>query len=150
MKRYIFSLLLVSCFVVSSILPVSADWEFTKWEMSPEQVVQASKGQAHRPPSSDKIPSVLIQDWQSGRFLFAVSYLFEGAGGQRLTRVQLQLKNPELKGELLAALKNKYGTPLGEITGPVSGPYWEYSGDNINYLTDQETVTIVYAPIKGR
>jgi hypothetical protein len=149
-KRYIFSLLLVSCFLVWSVLPVRADWEFTKWGMSPEQVVQASNGQA-RPPRPD-IPSVLLtQDWQSGQFLFAVEYFFEKrAGGQRLTRIQLLLKNTELRDEVLADLKRKYGTPRGELKGHISGPYWEYQGDDINYLTDQETVTIHYAPVRSK
>jgi hypothetical protein len=48
MKRYIFSLLLGSCFVVWAVLPVRADWEFTKWGMSPEQVVQASNKTGNR------------------------------------------------------------------------------------------------------
>jgi hypothetical protein len=110
MKRYIFSLLVGSCLVVWSVLSVNADWEFTKWGMSPEQVVQASNRQARL--SQDEIPSVLLtQDWQSGRFLFVVSYLFdEGARGQGLTKIQLQLKNGELRKELLADLKNKYGS----------------------------------------
>ena len=153
MNRYIFLLLAGFCFVVWSVLPVSAEWEFTKWGMSPEQVIQASKGQAH-PPGTKDIPSVLLtQDWESGRFLFVVSYFFEkGATGQVLTRIKLELKNTELKSEVLADLKRKYGPPRGELKGHISGPYWEYQGDDINYLTDQEAVTIHYAPVvsKGR
>jgi hypothetical protein len=150
MKRYIFSLLLGSCFVVWAVLPVRADWEFTKWGMSPEQVVQASNGRAR--PEPDEISSVLLkQDWQSGRFLFRVSYFFdEDKRGQRLTKIQLQLKNTELMDELLVDLKRKYGTPRGEIKGHVSGPYWEYLGDNINYLTDQKTVIIHYEPVVSK
>jgi hypothetical protein len=150
MKRYIFSLLVGSCFVVWSVLSVSADWEFTKWGMSLEQVVQASNRQAHPSQGSSVL---LTQDWQSGRFVFVVSYLFdEGTRGQGLTKIQLQLKNTELRKELMADLKRKYGTPRGEIKGRISGPYWENAGDNINYLTDGNAVTIVYAPVgsKGR
>jgi hypothetical protein len=87
------------------------------------------------------------QDWQSERFVFVVSYLFdEGTRGQGLTKIQLELKNTELRKELMADLKRKYGTPRGEIKGSISGPYWENAGDNINYLTDGNAVTIVYAP----
>jgi hypothetical protein len=39
MKRYIFSSLIGFYFLIYSVIPVSADWEFTKWGMSPEQVV---------------------------------------------------------------------------------------------------------------
>ncbi len=148
MNRCLFSLLVGSYFVVWSVLPVSADWEFTKWGMSPEEVVQASGEQA-RPPRPPEIPSVLLtQDWQSGRFLFVVLYFFEKREeGQRLTRIQLELQNTELKDNVLADLKRKYGTPKGEIKGRISGPYWEHSGDNINYLTDQKAVTIHYQPV---
>ena len=110
MNRYVFSLLLGSYFVLWSFLPVSADWEFTKWGMSPEQVVQASGGQAH-PPHPSEIPSVLLtQDWQSGRFLFVVLYFFEKREeAQRLSRIQLELQNTELRDEVLTYLKRKYG-----------------------------------------
>ena len=115
------------------MLPVSADWEFTKWGMSPEQVVQASNRQARPNKPGSGIPKsvLLTQDWQSGRFLFEVLYLFEkGRGGQVLTRIQLQLKNTELRKELLADLERKYGTPRGYIKeGIVTGAYWEKSGN---------------------
>jgi hypothetical protein len=154
MNRYFFSLLVGFCFVLWSVLPVSADWEFTKWGMSPEQVVQASNRQARPNKPGSGIPKsvLLTQDWQSGRFLFEVLYLFEkGRGGQVLTRIQLQLKNTELRKELLADLERKYGTPRGYIKeGIVTGAYWEKSGDNINYLTDQKTDTIHYAPLDSK
>src|SRR5687767_3036595 len=140
MMRYIRSLVLGTCFVVWLVPPVSADWEFTKWGMSPEQVIQASKGQARPPGPEEDISSVLLtQDWQSGRFPFTVSYIFKKAtGGQRLSEVKLQLQNTQLRGQLLDALKKRYGTPRDERKGPISLVEWQHSGDSIHYLTDLE------------
>src|SRR5262245_64726094 len=98
MKRYIFSLLLGSYYVGWSVFPVSADWEFTKWGMSAEQVVQASNGQAHpnteaKPFPKTTFPEVLLtQDWQSGRFRFTVWHFFANKGKGGLNLVQLRLK----------------------------------------------------------
>lgn len=44
-KRSIFSFLLGAHIVVGSALPASADWQFTKWGMSSEEVVETSKAQ---------------------------------------------------------------------------------------------------------
>ena len=152
MARYICSLLLGTCFVVCLVLPVNADWEFTKWGMSPEQVVQASKGQARPPGPEEDISSVLLtQDWQSGRFLFTVSYIFKkDAGGQRLREVKLQLRNTQLRGQLLDALKKKYGTSKEERKGPINLVEWQHSGDSIHYLTDLKDATILYQPLDSK
>lgn len=150
MMRYIRSLVLGTCFVVWLVLPVSADWEFTKWGMSPEQVVQASKGKARPPGPEEDISTVLLtQDWQSGRFLFTVSYIFnKHGGGQRLGEVKLQLQNTQLRGQLLDALKEKYGTPRDERRGPINLVEWQHSGDSIHYLTDLKDATILYQPLR--
>jgi hypothetical protein len=48
--------------------------------------------------------------------LMALKKIFkQGAGGQLLTMIQLQLNNSELRGPLLADLKRKYGTSVREI-----------------------------------
>jgi hypothetical protein len=150
MKRYVFSPLVGFYFLIWSVIPVSADWEFTKWGMSPEQVVQASKGQAH--PAQDDISSILLtQDWQSGRFLFVVSYVFENtAGRQGLSLVKLQLKNTEVRDKLLSDLKRKYGRPVHEEKGHINLVAWKKSGDSIHYLTDLESDTILYERITAK
>ena len=146
MTRYVCSLLLGPCVVGWSVLPVSADWEFTKWGMSPEQVVQASKKQAHPPGPEEDIASVLLtQNWQSGRFRFTVSYIFKkDAGRPRLSEVKLQLQNTQLRGELLDALKKQYGSPKAERKGTINLVEWQHSGDSIHYLTDSKDATILY------
>jgi hypothetical protein len=120
-RRRMFILLLGAYIVLGAVLPASADWQFTKWGMSPKQVVEASHGQA-LPLSRDKqvesriegLDALLKQDWQSGRFLFTVVYFFQKAGGG-LTLVNLTLRNNELSYDLEGALHTKYGAPDSEI-----------------------------------
>src|SRR5262245_51696317 len=141
MKRYIFSLLLGSYYVGWSVFPVSADWEFTKWGMSPEQVVQASNGQAHphKEVDTEVEEPLLGQNWQSGPFLFSVWYFFSD-GGKSLNQIQLKLKNTRLTYEVLTDLKAKYGTPKRETKeDPMFSALWQYSSDQILYSRIAET-----------
>jgi len=108
------------------------------------------KGQAH--PAHDDISSILLtQDWQAGRFLFVVSYVFENtAGRQGLSLVKLQLKNTEVRDKLLSDLKRKYGRPVHEEKGHINLVAWKKSGDSIHYLTDLESDTILYERITAK
>ena len=72
-----------------------ADWEYTKWGMSPQQVVSASKNLA-KPgsdlhPDSDGNVTKLVAPFQSGKFSFEAQFGFDAA--DRLSSVTLVLND---------------------------------------------------------
>src|SRR6202046_282894 len=60
-----------------------ADWEYTKWGMTPQQVVSASKNLAKQGsdlhPDSDGNVSKLVAPYQSGKFAFEAQFGFDAA-----------------------------------------------------------------------
>jgi len=73
-----------------------ADWEYTTWGMTPQQVASASKGLATAStdpedllPDSDGNVSKLVAPYQSGRFSFEAQFGFDAA--DRLASVTLVL-----------------------------------------------------------
>src|SRR6201996_4310901 len=72
-----------------------ADWEYTKWGMTPEQVVSASKNMAKEGsdlrPDSDGNVTKLVAPYQSGKFPFEAQFGFDAAG--RLASVTLVLND---------------------------------------------------------
>jgi hypothetical protein len=72
-----------------------ADWEYTKWGMTPQQVVSASKNLTREGsdlhPDSDGNVSKLIAPYQSGKFLFEAQFGFDAA--DKLASVTLVLSD---------------------------------------------------------
>ena len=129
MKLFGIALALVSCGASAA----KADWEYTKWGMTPQQVVSASKSLATEAsdlrPDSDGNVTKLVAPYQSGKFSFEAQFGFDAA--DRLSSVTLVL-NDKLAGmdmnmgadinmnmdqgechDLLASVKTAYGPPQG-------------------------------------
>jgi hypothetical protein len=72
-----------------------ADWEYTKWGMTPQQVVSASKNLAKEGPDlrpdSDGNVTKLVAPFQSGRFSFDAQFGFDTA--DKLSSVTLVLND---------------------------------------------------------
>jgi hypothetical protein len=72
-----------------------ADWEYTKWGMTPQQVVSASKNLAKEGsdlhPDSDGNVTKLVAPFQSGKFSFEAQFGFDAA--DRLSSVTLVLND---------------------------------------------------------
>jgi hypothetical protein len=72
-----------------------ADWEYTKWGMTPQQVVSASKNLAKQGsdlhPDSDGNVTKLVAPYQSGKFPFEAQFGFDAA--DTLSSVTLVLKD---------------------------------------------------------
>lgn len=72
-----------------------ADWEYTKWGMTPQQVVSASKNLAKEGtdlrPDSDGNVTKLIAPFQSGKFSFEAQFGFDAA--DKLSSVTLVLND---------------------------------------------------------
>ena len=92
MERLGIVLVLACC----SVSAAKADWEYTKWGMTPQQVVSASKNLARAStdpndllPDSDGNVTKLVAPFQGGKFSFEAQFGFDAA--DRLASVTLVL-----------------------------------------------------------
>ena len=127
MKLFGIALALVSCGASAA----KADWEYTKWGMTPQQVVSAAKNRTRKSsdlhPDSDGNVTKLVAPYQSGKFSFEAQFGFDAA--DRLSSVTLVL-NDKFAGmdmnvgadmnmdqgvchDLLESVKTAYGPPQG-------------------------------------
>jgi hypothetical protein len=91
MKRLGIAVALICCGAGAA----KADWEYTKWGMTPGQVASAAKNRA-KPgtdlhPDSDGNVTKLIAPYQSGKFSFEAQFGFDAA--DRLSSVTLVLND---------------------------------------------------------
>lgn len=135
MKLFGIALSLVCC----GTSAVKADWEYTKWGMTPEQVTSAAKNLTRASsdlhPDSDGNVTKLVAPYHSGKFSFEAQFGFNAT--DRLSSVTLVLKdktaglgtgmdmgmstdmgadmNMDQGGchDLLVSVKTKYGPPQG-------------------------------------
>jgi hypothetical protein len=127
MKPFGIALVLVSCGASAA----KADWEYTKWGMTPQQVVSAAKNLTRKSsdlhPDSDGNVTKLVAPYRSGKFSFEAQFGFDAA--DKLSSVTLVL-NDKLAGmdmnmgadmnmnmdqggchDLLASVKTAHGPP---------------------------------------
>ena len=129
MKLFGIALALVSCGASAA----KADWEYTKWGMTPHQVVSASKNLTRESsdlhPDSDGNVTKLVAPYQSGKFSFEAQFGFDAA--DRLSSVTLVLNDKsagmamDMGGDmnmnmdqgvchdLQVSVKTAYGPPQG-------------------------------------
>src|ERR1700722_43401 len=90
--RFLGIVLALACCGASA---AKADWEYTKWGMTPQQVVSASKNLAKAGsdlhPDSDGNVTKLVAPFQSGKFSFEAQFGFDAA--DRLSSVTLVLND---------------------------------------------------------
>src|ERR1700691_5407543 len=91
MKLFGIALALVSC----GASAVKADWEYTKWGMTPGQVASAAKNLTRKSsdlhPDSDGNVTKLVAPYRSGKFPFEAQFGFDAA--DRLSSVTLVLND---------------------------------------------------------
>ena len=119
MNRFVF----LSLFTATIALPNSsanADWQYSRWGMTPDQMLTASKGQLKRcdpkacaGQTTDKTAAQLFGPYQSGEFSFK-SFAFFDKQTNKLAQVTLQLTTPEKANELIGALRARYGEPSSQ------------------------------------
>jgi tetrahydromethanopterin S-methyltransferase subunit H len=89
MKLFGIALALVCCGASAA----KADWEYTKWGMTPQQVVSAAKNRTKKSsdlhPDSDGNVTKLVAPYQSGKFSFEAQFGFDAT--DRLSSVTLVL-----------------------------------------------------------
>ena len=91
MKLFGIAFALVSCGASAA----KANWEYTKWGMTPEQVVSAAKNLTRKSsdphPDSDGNVTKLVAPYRSGKFSFEAQFGFDAA--DRLSSVTLVLND---------------------------------------------------------
>ncbi len=122
--------------------PASADWQFTKWGMTPEQLMKKAPVSVTKVPAEERsqhegltteggmIP-LLQSDWNSGSFRFHVCYRFDA--GKHLSAIDLEILDDSQATDVANALTGKYGKPESE-----SGP--GYMLASRNWTTQDETI----------
>lgn len=139
MKRVAIAVVAIAAFPSMAM----ADWEYTKWNMAPAEVIAASKGKARAltaaertthaaaPGAADRIE--LISKHREGNIdLDARFYFFSG---NRLSAVDLYLpKGSPHCDTLRSAARAKLGPPAEERRSSIFDTVrWEIKGDAILY-----------------
>jgi hypothetical protein len=83
---------------MTTVEPALADWQYTKWGMTVDQVIVASNGQMARCPrvcgkEGETETSLATGAYKSGKFDFTAFANFDNRTGE-LTSVKLYLKDP--------------------------------------------------------
>ena len=137
--------------------PASADWQYTKWGMTTEQVSAASKGQMKRcgaacdKQTTPTETALLYAPYQSGKFPFT-AFAFFNNQTKKLAFVSLRLDDPTMGFELVGALKGKYGQPESKSATQVMNLYvWRSGGDQIDVTLigsspNDTSTTLSYRP----
>lgn len=120
-----------------------ADWQYTKWGMTPAEVVAASGGAARlqRNEGADiqDTRALAAGHYSVGSIQFAVSYLFDG--DDRLAKVSLNPQRPAEQCEPLIALTQKYyGPPISRSRPTMNLIFMEWED-----RSHQNGVTLYYS-----
>jgi hypothetical protein len=133
--------------VILMCSPALADWQYTKWGMTKEQVVEASKGQAT--PTGTK--GALVAPYEGGGYQFQASFGFDKTGG--LSSVGLELKDGSHAIGLRNALLGKYGKAgkevgsLTESPPPTPGSDLDIKSYGLEWWTETDHVSFSYTEI---
>jgi hypothetical protein len=136
--------------------PARADWKYTQWGMTVDQVLAASKGKLRRcsPPVcrahvTTTSAAQLYGEETDGGFTFTVFALFERWSG-RLASIDLRLWKTEQADSLISVVRTKYGEPTSQSHGAILESYvWRAQNDQISILSvrgNQAVTTISYRP----
>lgn len=138
--------------------PAAADWQYTKWGMTPDEVIAASNGAASEStPSPDSEPSEIVTlasaDYVASGYEFWVSFGF--SADRRLSEVSLSLRDSDKCVYLADALDRRYGRPVSREGGLLTVITWHEpdSGNSseLQVFGDDEIIWchLVYKPLLG-
>ena len=136
---------------------VYADWQYTKWGMTREEVVKASQGAATPDPeskahSSEEHASLLTAPYTAGRFEFSARFMFDRQT-RTLSIVNLDLKDPRQCNSLWGELNIKYGKPESKTSGIAESASWrdETANNSIIILKiGERSGSVQYRMLKGK
>ena len=133
-----------------------ADWAYTAWGMSLDEVVAASpvkltpldeKVQAQsREYVSDGRSAAMLAGWHvEGAYTYLAFFYFDLDTG-RLVSVNLDLKTMTLADQLLREITERYGAPVEshEIMPGFFSRVWEDDGNRIVFIRTFDTAKVNY------
>ncbi len=117
---------------VFATAPAHADWEYTKWGMTPEQVAQASQGKVKVIPKAERAKNDDIETAAEGAYVdgplrMQVAFLFDA---NKLVSVMYAVDDAKQNGKLLDWLKLKFGPP--QTGGGPNLGHTTYSWSNVD------------------
>jgi hypothetical protein len=151
--------LLAAFMMFAGSSPAFADWQYTKWGMTPEQVVAASKSKAAigSGEPGDLIRGSPLQvgavgTYASGKWQFKAKFYFDN---KKLDFVQLNLLNGESGcGSLWADMKSVYGKPFSESEDAITHlAIWQDEAKNNRialFEIGRSSCSIDYKPLKDK
>jgi hypothetical protein len=118
---------------------VQADWEYTRWGMTPEQVVAASGGKAKLLPEEKRprVPALVTAatgEFNDGAMQLRTVFSFNIERGG-LACVSYGVLSPDQNGAFRTALASRYGPPQSTSTVAFLGQEnlgWKTATDEIN------------------
>lgn len=133
-----------------------ADWQYTKWGMTVDEVIIASDGKAKEfvdsGRDSDTARTLATAPYIAGDFLFEANFMFDRKT-QQLRHVKLTLKKGNGRS-LYAALVNRYGKPVSEHeTAVLPSARWldQENNNSVNWLMIGESHTSIdYSAMIGK
>ena len=149
------SSLALSTLLVALACPASADWQYTKWGMTVDEVIKASSGKATRIDDSrrdsEMQKTMATAPFVAGEFVFQADFMF-GRKDQKLHTVKLKLKQGN-GHSLCAALENRYGKPISksktEVTELAKWVDTENNNSVIWLVIGGEFTSLQYTPVIG-
>ncbi len=132
--------LLAPAILCAALRPAAADWQYTQWGMTPDEVVAAADGAAHpntdRNLDADGLRAELVAPWQGETVAFTAVFIFNAR--DKLHYVTLNpigaMSCPAVSQTLLA----HYGPPGSKARmGPAAIMRWDdVAGDNLVVYLD--------------
>lgn len=141
-------ILLSVAIALSITAPARADWQFTRWGMSQEELLTASPIKVKNSRFDPECPSTapLSSNYEVSEFLmFTACYGFDKEKDS-LSYVHLHLRDYASRGILYDVLTSKYGNPRIHDTSRGIGLVWyEWRSEN-NLIALTEDRTNIHSP----
>jgi hypothetical protein len=133
----------VSLAALSCASAARADWQYTRWGMTPEQVVAASRGQVKLRPEKDwprgaDILTAATGEYEDGSMQFRSTFMFDTAT-KGLKCVAYGLTAPENDERFKAALVKQYG-PVESTSGIAI-----LDMTNLSWVTATDTIEATFS-----
>jgi hypothetical protein len=144
---------------LATLLPASAraEWQYTRWDMTPEVAVKASNGGMKLLPAKDRekpspMGTVKVAEgtFQDSEFRLTVEFLIDAKSGG-LACVTYALFDARQNTAFRQAMIKRYGTPMGGAStpmAPVDGLAWD-KPDTIQYMATSDSAAAVIHCKKG-
>ena len=143
---------LFSSAIVMAATPALADWQFTRWGMTIEEVIVGAGGKTtinedRSKDTSEELVSLLRIDHTSGGFDFVAFLEFDR--NKTLARVSLEPKSSDTCGKLPFALSSTYGPPQTKSGNAVSEvlKWWHAeTGNVVTFFQIGADCWLIYSP----